>query len=82
MVNYKVQNAGRWRFDEHSKVSGHFLHEVVENTTGHVVKTDMTQAQAKALCRYLNFGGGFDGFTPAFFLAKCENISYSDEELV
>lgn len=82
MVNYKIQNSGRWQFDEHSKVSGHFLHEVVENTTGHVIKTDMTHGQAKTLCRHLNFGGGFDGFTPAFFLAKCENISYSDEELV
>jgi hypothetical protein len=30
--------------------------------------------KAKDLVRHLNFGGGFDGFTPAFFLAKREKI--------
>jgi hypothetical protein len=70
MVNYKVQNMGMWEFDENSKVSGHFLHEVVETNTGQTIKSNLTQAVAKALCRHLNFGGGFDGLTPAFFLEK------------
>lgn len=70
MVNYKVYNTGTWEFDVYSKVSGHFLHAVVETNTNQVIKTDMAQAEAKALCRHLNFGGGFDGFTPAFFLEK------------
>lgn len=79
-MNYKVQNAGRWKFDhpldkpvnwaQEKPVSGHFLHDVVETTTNQVIKTDMTQSEAKALVRHLNMGGGFDGNTPAFFLER------------
>jgi hypothetical protein len=29
-------------------------------------------AKAKEMVRHLNFGGGFDGSTPAFFLAERE----------
>lgn len=79
MVNYKVQNAGLWKLDENSQTSGHFLYEVVESNTNQVIKSDMTQAEAKNLCRHMNFGGGFDGFTPAFFL-EAPKFLYYDEE--
>jgi hypothetical protein len=82
MVNYKVQNMGMWEFDEHSKVSGHFLYEVVEANTNQIIRSNLTQGEAKALCRHLNFGGGFDGFTPAFFLQNCEKTEQFIEELV
>lgn len=80
MVNYKVQNAGRWKLDENSQTSGHFLYEVIESNTDQVIKTDMTHADAKNLCRSLNFGGGFDGWTPAFFLEKREKYVFWSEE--
>lgn len=82
MVNYKVQNMGMWEFDEHSKVSGHFLYEVVESNTDQIIKSNLTHGEAKAFCRHLNFGGGFDGWTPIFFLQKFEKNEHEDKELV
>ncbi len=82
MVNYKVQNMGVWQFDEYSKVSGHFLYEVTETNTNQTIKSNMTHGEAKALCRHLNFGGGFDGFTPAFFIETCKKSYVEAEELV
>lgn len=75
MVNYKIQNMGVWEFDEHSKVSGRFLHEVIETTTNQTIKSNLVHSEAKALCRHLNFGGGFDGRTPAFFIENNTKIS-------
>jgi hypothetical protein len=34
------------------------------------------------MVRHLNFGGGFDGSTPAFFLAEREKTLELTEELV
>lgn len=80
MVNYKVQNAGNWKLDKPGQASGYFLYEIVETSTNQVIKTDMTQAEAKSLCRHMNFGGGFDGWTPEFFLAKHEKYVFWSEE--
>lgn len=52
---------------------------IVEQTTGQVVKEGLLSHDAKALCRHLNFGGGFDGFTPAFFLEKPKFLYYDEE---
>jgi hypothetical protein len=38
--------------------------------------------KAKEMVRHLNFGGGFDGHTPAFFLAEREKTLELTEELV
>jgi hypothetical protein len=48
--------------------------KVVEVQEGEVkdILTDLQETQAKSLSRALNFGGGFDGRTPDFFLAKLE----------
>jgi hypothetical protein len=80
MMNYAVQNTNRWNMDhpldkpvnwaQSNPVSGHYLHEVVETGTRQVIKSDMTKNDAKSLARHLNMGGGFDGFTPSFFLAR------------
>lgn len=43
---------------------------VIENVNGHIIKSGLSKAGARALCRSLNFGGGFDGWTPQFFLEK------------
>jgi hypothetical protein len=89
MVKYKVRNTGTWKLDQpldqpanwgnSSPVSGFFLYEVVETETNQVIKTDMTQSEAKSLCRHLNFGGGFDGFTPGFFLNKPGKLHFEED---
>jgi hypothetical protein len=38
--------------------------------------------KAKEMVRHLNFGGGFDGHTPAFFLAEREKTLELTVELV
>jgi hypothetical protein len=42
----------------------------------------MRMSKAKEMVRHLNFGGGFDGSTPAFFLAEREKTLELTEELV
>lgn len=48
--------------------------KVVEVKNGEVkdILSNLQEEAAKFLSRSLNFGGGFDGFTPDFFLAKLE----------
>lgn len=54
--------------------------DVVENQTGHVVSTSANAAHAKSTCRHLNFGGGFDGWTPGFFNENVKGLTYSEED--
>jgi len=43
-------------------------YEVLETQTYHVVAKGLHEHEAKKLCKNLNYGGGFDGFTPDFFM--------------
>ena len=55
-------------------IEGEFMFSVsdlVEVHTGHTIKTSMKKEEGRSLLRHLNMGGGFDGFTPAFF---CKTI--------
>jgi len=45
-------------------------HDILEVKTGNIIKTGLTQAVAKETTRKLNFGMGFDGWTPEFFLKQ------------
>jgi hypothetical protein len=65
MVNYKIQQVEN-------------VYEIIETQTGNIVAGNLDQHQAKTTCRHLNFGGGFDGHTPEFFLQKTK-ISYDEE---
>jgi len=84
MVNYKVQATGDLvptpSVTQPGVESGyvHSTYEVVEVETHQIIKSAITKEEAKTLCRHLNFGGGFDGHTPEFFLQKTK-ISYSEE---
>lgn len=53
--------------------STHMYHtsDLIEVPTGIVIKKAMKKDEGKSLLRHLNMGGGFDGFTPAFF---CQTI--------
>jgi hypothetical protein len=89
MMNYKVRITDRWKMEhpleqpvnwgQSNPVGGYFLHEVVETATDQIIKTNMTQSEAKALARHLNMGGSFDGFTPAFFCVDTSGINRLDD---
>jgi hypothetical protein len=57
MVDYKV-------------VKDKEQYKIIESTTGHVVNTAITEQDARKFARTWNLGGGFAGWTPAFFLEK------------
>ena len=44
-----------------------FVSSIFETRTDQYVAMSMPANEAKDLCRSLNFGGGFDGWTPSFF---------------
>jgi len=45
------------------------VHSILETSTKQVITTKpMAYEDAKNLCRNLNLGGGFDAWTPAFFV--------------
>ena len=52
---------------------GHFF-DVLETTTNQIVFTSAEHSKAKEFLRHLNLGGGFDGYTPSFFMKKIKNI--------
>lgn len=43
-------------------------YHIIEKDTGYSINIFKTQDKARELCRSLNLGSGFDGYTPAFFL--------------
>lgn len=44
--------------------------KVVEKSTGYVVYLTKSRKDATLMTNWLNAGGGFDGWTPRFFLDK------------
>lgn len=74
MMNYKIVNKpGEWA--EIPGTDGKYvttLVDILETKTNQVIVKDVPShpGRAKAICRHLNMGGGFDGFTPAFFLER------------
>jgi hypothetical protein len=65
MVNYKIVN-------ERYISNAGFMHEaggdILETKTDQIIMFGVGLKKAKETIRHLNFGGGFDGETPAFFL--------------
>ena len=52
------------------------MYDVFESTTNQVIKSFPGDrfSEARAFMRHLNLGGGFDGFTPIFFLNNVEKL--------
>ncbi len=46
------------------------LFDVHESHTDQIILSGLTSEAAKKATRQLNMGGGFDGWTPSFFLAQ------------
>lgn len=49
-------------------------YNIVESPTDQVVKTFDSHSDAKKMMKHLNLGGGFDGFTPNFFLKSVKSL--------
>lgn len=48
------------------KEYGQYL--VIEKDTDHIVGRVKNENKAREICRSLNLGSGFNGYTPAFFI--------------
>lgn len=46
------------------------LWAILEKTTGHIIEDLLPFEKARTMTRHLNYGGGFDGWTPSFFCAN------------
>ena len=57
-----------------SEIGGLFC--VLEKQTEHIIQSFYDEKEAKKLMRHLNFGGGFDGWTPSFFV---KSLRLSDQ---
>ena len=80
MVNYKIVN-DKQMIDigaGYVEIGG----DILEVKTDQIVKRGLGIRKAKELVRHLNFGGGFDGSTPAFFLAESAKMLDSNEKRV
>lgn len=80
MVNYKIVNDKQF-VDigaGYVEVAG----DILETKTNQIVLKGLGMRKAKEMVRHLNFGGGFDGFTPEFFLAEREKTLQLTEVLV
>ena len=80
MVNYKIVN-DKQLIDigaGYVEIGG----DILETKTDQIVKRGLGIRKAKELVRHLNFGGGFDGSTPAFFLAESAKMFDSNEKRV
>lgn len=54
----------------YSVINNNGSYDVYETSTEQVIKTFTKATEAKELMKRLNLGGGFDGWTPSFFLIK------------
>jgi hypothetical protein len=78
MVNYKIVNEQMVNTDSYVERGG----DILETKTDQIIKRGLGLRKAKEMVRHLNFGGGFDGSTPAFFLAESAKMLDSNENRV
>ena len=77
MMNYKLVQTGMAVVPgTDGKFSGP-VYDILETSTDQIVLENVSghNNEAKRLCRHLNMGGGFDGFTPAFLLQKIPPVN-------
>ena len=80
MVNYKIVN-DKQLIDVgagYVEIGG----DILETKTDQIVLKGLGMRKAKEMVRHLNFGGGFDGSTPAFFLAERKKVLELNDVLV
>ena len=77
MVNYKIVN-----YTANIDTPQMQKADVFEVKTNQVIRSQIPVGEAKEVCRHLNFGGGFDGETPTFFLSDIKKSNGSNQYLV
>jgi hypothetical protein len=60
---------------ELSKDEDDFYYSVVEKNTDQVIISYFFEDDAKDYCKFLNNGGAFDGFTPAFMMIPIDMLA-------
>jgi hypothetical protein len=78
MVNYKITNEQMVAYDTPLGGTDQLAYvciggDILELKTSQIVAEKLPMKKAKEMLRHLNFGGAFDGTTPAFFLQKFKN---------
>jgi hypothetical protein len=71
-MNYKLVDNTDPMFEDDLM---YFTSDLIEVNTGLTIKTSMKKEEGRSLLRHLNMGGGFDGFTPAFF---CQSLKLKE----
>jgi hypothetical protein len=80
MVNYKITNENQL-----IDIGAGYVEcggDILETKTDQTVLKGLGMRKAKEMVRHLNFGGGFDGHTPAFFLAESAKMLDSSQQSV
>jgi hypothetical protein len=87
MVNYKIVNEQLVPVDTPLRGADPMGYverggDILETKTNQIVLKGLGMRKAKEMVRHLNFGGGFDGSTPAFFLAERKKVLELNDVLV
>jgi hypothetical protein len=53
-------------------VDNNNVFDIFETQTEQIIKSFDDNTEARKFLRHLNLGGGFDGWTPSFFMYKFE----------
>jgi hypothetical protein len=56
----------------YSVKQGESGYNIVEKDTDAIIVLERTEKDARALCRKMNLGSGFNGWTPTFFTKRME----------
>lgn len=75
-MNYKVVNYTSNIAPPHIQFA-----DVLEVPTKLTIKANIPTIEARALCKHLNSGGGFNGLTPEFFLKSIPPIQWPSNEI-
>jgi hypothetical protein len=49
-------------------------YSILEKNTDVLIELDYTEEKARDLCRKMNLGSGFNGWTPTFFTTKVNAV--------
>lgn len=59
----------------YSVKQGEIGYNIVEKDTDVVIVLERSESDARALCRKMNLGSGFNGWTPPFFTTRMNIVT-------
>lgn len=59
----------------YSVKQGESGYNIVEKDTDVVIVLERSESEARALCRKMNLGSGFNGWTPPFFSTRMDIVT-------